>query len=325
MTNRNQTTTRGGAKPNPQQPNARRRPDGRSRGPNAVPPKRPTPQSAPPRRSHRRTWWTAVPIAVVVLVVLTFLAVAAGSRTPTQASQLSVGSPTASGAAVGSGAVPASAALQAAVGAVSPATLHAVGVPAGVTGPTKVTGTPPPLVGADGKPEILYVGAEYCPYCAAQRWAVAVALSRFGSFSGLETTHSSSSDIDPDTPTLSFYGSTYTSSVLDFTPVELATNEAVGGQYPTLQKLTAAQQGVLDTYDRAPYTTEPGAIPFIDIGNGAVMIGASYNPTVLKGKSFAQIASALSHPPSPIAQAVDGTANALVAAITQATGLHPIR
>ena len=258
-------------------------------------------------------------------MVVTFLAVAAGSGPSPRVSKLSVGSVTASGTAVGSGAVPASASVQAAVTSVSQTTLRTVGVPAGVAGPTKVTGAHSLLVGADGKPEILYVGAEYCPFCAAQRWALTVALSHFGVFSGLGTTHSSSSDLYPDTPTLSFYGSTYTSTALDFTPVELATNEAVGGQYPTLQKLTSAQQAVLDTYDRAPYTSEPGAIPFIDIGNRFVMIGASYSPTVLLGKSFAQIASALSHPSSAIAQAVDGTANLLVAAITQATGIHPNR
>ena len=40
---------------------------------------------------------------------------------------------------------------------------------------------------ASGKtvPEILYMGAEYCPYCAAQRWSTIIALSRFGKFSGL--------------------------------------------------------------------------------------------------------------------------------------------
>ena len=42
---------------------------------------------------------------------------------------------------------------------------------------------------------------EYCPFCAAQRWAMVSALSRFGTFSGLKTIHSSSSDADPNTPT----------------------------------------------------------------------------------------------------------------------------
>ena len=41
------------------------------------------------------------------------------------------------------------------------------------------------LLTADGKPLVLYVGAEYCPYCAAERCAMVQALSRFGTFSNL--------------------------------------------------------------------------------------------------------------------------------------------
>jgi len=67
------------------------------------------------------------------------------------------------------------------------------------------------LTGATGKPEVLYIGAEYCPYCAAERWALIVALGRFGTFSGLQTTTSSSTDIYPNTPTFTFRGATYTS------------------------------------------------------------------------------------------------------------------
>jgi hypothetical protein len=55
-----------------------------------------------------------------------------------------------------------------------------------------------------------------------------VALSRFGTFSGLSTTHSSSSDTDPYTPTFTFYGSTYTSQYLNFTPVETTKNYRQG-------------------------------------------------------------------------------------------------
>ena len=45
---------------------------------------------------------------------------------------------------------------------------------------TPVTGAKP--LTANGKPEVLYVGAEYCPFCATERWAMTVALSRFGTF-----------------------------------------------------------------------------------------------------------------------------------------------
>ena len=47
-----------------------------------------------------------------------------------------------------------------------------------------VTGSP---LTAKGRPEVLCVGTEYCPYCAAQSWALIVALSRFGMFTGLRT------------------------------------------------------------------------------------------------------------------------------------------
>jgi thiol-disulfide isomerase/thioredoxin len=83
-----------------------------------------------------------------------------------------------------------------------------------------VSGTP---LASGGKPEVLYLGAEYCPYCAAQRWAMINALSRFGTFTGLTTTHSSSTDSDPNTPTFTFYGSKYISKYVTFTPVEQTT------------------------------------------------------------------------------------------------------
>ena len=57
--------------------------------------------------------------------------------------------------------------------------------PAPSTPPTKVTGS---ALTFDGKPGIFYYGAEYCPYCAAERWPVVVALSRFGTWSNLQQT-----------------------------------------------------------------------------------------------------------------------------------------
>lgn len=64
-----------------------------------------------------------------------------------------------------------------------------------------------PPVPATGKVQFLYVGAEYCPYCAAARWAMIVALSRFGTFSNLHLMRSSGQDVYPNTPTFTFYTS----------------------------------------------------------------------------------------------------------------------
>ena len=45
-------------------------------------------------------------------------------------------------------------------------------------------------------PEII-VATEYCPYRAAQNWAMIVALSRFGTFTGLRTIRSVTFDLAP--------------------------------------------------------------------------------------------------------------------------------
>jgi hypothetical protein len=247
-----------------------------------------------------------VPAGLVVAAIAAMVVVKATSS-PTGAAP----------AAATSGPQPLAAGVAAAVASVPPSTLDQIGSPPGVTPPASLgTGTSL-LRGADGKPEILYVGAEYCPYCAAERWALAVALSRFGTFNNLSQTHSSSSDVFPDTQTLSFYGSSYSSQYLDFVPVEEATNTVVGGSYQPLQSATAAEQALMAEYDGQ------GSIPFIDIGNRFAIVGSSYSPQVLQGLTRAQIARQLSDPASPVARAIDGTANEITAAITSITGGQP--
>jgi hypothetical protein len=172
-----------------------------------------------------------------------------------------------------------------------------------------------------GKPEVLFMGAEYCPYCAAQRWAIANALSRFGTFTGLTTTHSSSTDADPNTPTLTFYKSTYKSDYITFTSVEETTNERQGNSsstsvpYVTLQTPTSAEQSIGTAYDPQGY------IPFLDIGNKYAEVGnlSPLSPTLLAGKTWAQVAAAMNEPTSAIGKAIIGNANYETAAICQQT------
>jgi thiol-disulfide isomerase/thioredoxin len=169
----------------------------------------------------------------------------------------------------------------------------------------------PPLT-ANGKPEMLYIGAEWCPYCAAERWAMAVALSRFGTFSPLKGIHSSSTDVYPNTATLTFYKAKYTSKYLVFTPVE---NESIN--HNLLQKPTPAQQALWTKYE------PPGnSYPFINIGNRYVA-STTYDPQVLQGLSWSQIATDLHNPSSPVARGAVGSANLFTAAICKITGNAP--
>src|ERR1700743_3782595 len=95
-------------------------------------------------------------------------------------------------------------------------TLESVGAGSVSSPPSAINGT---ATTSGGKPEMVYIGAEYCPYCAFERWGMVVALSRFGTFKNLSTTHSSSTDAFPNTATWTFYKSTYTSNYLAFTSV----------------------------------------------------------------------------------------------------------
>jgi Domain of unknown function (DUF929) len=181
-----------------------------------------------------------------------------------------------------------------------------------------------PALTAGGKPKMLYVGAEYCPFCAAQRWPVTVALSRFGTWSGLGATESSAQDVYPSTPTLSFHGARFTSDVLTFAGYETQSNKIVSGQYAPLDTVPAADKKVFDTYNKPPFiANSSGGIPFIDIGGKYVASGATFNPDLLKGKTRAQIAAAIADPSSEIGKAVVGNANVLSAAICKVTNGQP--
>ena len=180
-----------------------------------------------------------------------------------------------------------------------------------------------------GKPEVLYIGSEYCPFCAAQRWAMVNALSRFGTFTGLTTTHSSSTDSYPNTPSFTFYKSTYKSNYINFTSVEENTNYRIGNTtntsvgYQPLQTPTAAQQALATTYDPGNGSGSP--IPFIDLGNKYVQVGnlSPLSPALLAGKTWSQVAAAMADPTSAIGKAEIGNANYMTAGICKLTNNQP--
>lgn len=168
------------------------------------------------------------------------------------------------------------------------------------------------LTGPNGKPEVFFYGAEYCPFCAAERWPMIIALSRFGTFTGLQTTTSSSTDVYPNTVTFTFKAATYTSQYLEFASVETTDRD----QKP-LQSPTASQQQLVNKYDTG------GSIPFVDFANKFAFNGAMYTPDVIGGMSWLAVADALQSGDSTQAKAVIGSANLVTAAICKSTGDQP--
>jgi hypothetical protein len=170
---------------------------------------------------------------------------------------------------------------------------------------------------SSGKPEIVYYGAEYCPYCGAERWAIVMALSRFGSFSGLQLMASTANDVYPNTRTFTFLNASYSSQYL-----VLSTTEAETRDEQPLQQPTTQVNQLLQTFQQPPYQASPG-IPFLDIANRFTIYGVQYSPGVLAGLTWQQIANDLSNPQSPVTQAIVGSANYLTAAICLTTGNTP--
>ncbi|HEV7208680.1 MAG TPA: DUF929 family protein [Mycobacteriales bacterium] len=248
---------------------------------------------------RRRVLLSAGAIVVVIAVVLALVVVKLTTTTTANAP---------------AAAAPAPAALAASLAAVPAGTFAQVGAGSANNPLTPMHG---PALTEAGHPLVVYVGANYCPYCAAERWPLAVALSRFGTLSGLQTTTSAGNDVFPNTATLSFVTVKFTSSVLSFNAVEEQDREGNPLQTPTAQ-----QQSLIGTYDVVPgQSGHP--IPFVDFGNVFRLSGAQYDPGLLKGLSAAQIVGLLGDPGSQVAQAVDGSANIITAGLCALTGNAP--
>jgi len=278
---------------------------------------KPRPTTSPPSIPHHakkrgrppvwRNPWVLVTLVVVVVAVAVIAAVGNArqdSTSPSSSPSAATGNRT----------------LIDAVTKLDPAVVGKVG-----SGGLPMTFTPlgsgaAPLTGATGKPEIFYVGADYCPYCAAQRWSMVVALSRFGSFQHLYLTRSSSSDVYPDTATFTFRGGSYTSDYLDFVAVETADRT---GQ--PQQTLTPDQRSVFSTYSVPPYVPANAAagIPWLDIANRYVMVSSGFSPAVLQNLSWAQISEKLGNADDPVTRGIVGNADNITAAICVATGMKP--
>lgn len=275
--------------------------------------------TSPPIRKSRTPLiaWGAVGLVVVIIVALVVIKIVGGSG-PTQSSHQAV--------------LPASSQLVKEVTTISPSVFDTVGT--GI--PSQFVGTKPiviagqPSLSLQGKsPSVLYYGAEYCPFCAAERWSIAVALARFGTWAGLQTT--ASGLLDGDYSTITFSKARFTSPFVNFASIEACTNVVdpnVAGcsGYTHLQNPTNEEQAVLARYASSsfvPGNTQGVAFPYVDVDNKVLYSGSTYQPGILTGLTQAEIGSSLSDASNPLTQAIVGTANYLTASICAGTGNKP--
>lgn len=265
--------------------------------------------------------WIAVGLVVVVVAGLVIIKVVSGTTTTTAASGFQA----------------TDAATLAELTTVPSSVFDTVGVAsavAQVTPPIQLKNQPE-LTAASASgvalPEVFYIGAEYCPYCAAQRWSTIIALSRFGTWANLGNTTSSSVDVYASTPTFTFVKATYTSKYLVFKGVEELNNvynAATNPPYGKLQTPTKAETAIFTKYDTAKYVpgmtaADSGSIPFISMANQFIVSGSSYTPATLSGLTRNAIAAGLSDPTSPVTDAIIASANYQSAALCTLTKQQP--
>ncbi len=285
--------------------------------------KKPVTRRPPAKTSNGRPaglfTWIAVGLVVVVVATLVIIKVTSSSTTSSGSSTFQATDPVTVNELT---TIPASVFNK--VGVTSP--VVPVTPPQAIKGQPELTGT------SNGKtlPEVFYFGAEYCPFCAAQRWPTIIALSRFGMWSGLGDMSSSSSDVDPSTPTFTFLKAKYVSPYLVFKSIEFESNvfDSSTNSYTKLQTPTKTQLALFDKYDTSKYITaisssDDGAIPFMSIGNKFLVSGASYTPATLAGLSRTSIAQGLTTTTSPITAAIISSANYLTASFCTLTNNMP--
>jgi hypothetical protein len=275
--------------------------------------------SARPKAARRRSttafWaWGVVGLIVILVVVLVVVKIATGSSTK--------------GPVYKAQAVTETIAHQ--VTHIPESVYNTVGVSSPnvpVAPPHKVTGQKPLVI--DGKPGVFYMGGEFCPYCAAERWSLIASLSRFGTMTNLQTMESSPTDVYPKTQTFTFVKAKFTSPYIGTQLIEFYSNvpKSTGSGYQILTPLTKAQDQEVVKFDTAKYTggssTTSGSIPFINFGNQFLASGASYRPTALQSLSRSEIAGGLSDPSNSVTQAIVTSANYQSAAICSIDGGKP--
>jgi thiol-disulfide isomerase/thioredoxin len=167
-----------------------------------------------------------------------------------------------------------------------------------------------------GKPLVFFMGAEWCPFCASERWGLVEATSRFGKWSGLRELRSrEGQDYFPALATYDLSQATYRSDYISIRHKEVATVEG-----DPLQKLGSFEEGLVNGYDKL------GSVPFLFAAGppGRYTVELGFSPGLLDGQSFVSLRKEVTAgAPTPAVEAIDGQADAITALICKLDGRQP--
>ena len=165
-----------------------------------------------------------------------------------------------------------------------------------------------PLLSTNGKPIIVWVGAEYCMYCAMQRWPLMMALMRFGNFTNLE--YMTSSVAENDYATFTFASSSHQSNYVVFQPYEVY--DRTGNP---LAILPTNYTSTWQQYGKSSY-------PFLNFADEHLVLGSMLNPALLGMKNWTQVVSSIQDGDA-LGSQIKQAANVITAVICETTGNSP--
>jgi thiol-disulfide isomerase/thioredoxin len=163
-----------------------------------------------------------------------------------------------------------------------------------------------------GKLFVFFMGAEYCPYCATERWAIVRSLQKFGQWEDLKQTISAARD-EPylNLPTYDFTQATYNSGHIEFVAREVKDRE-----FKPLQKLLKTEEKLVRKYNPKK------EIPFLLIAGRFMQVGSGFPPKIFIGHTFRQTETELKKAESEIRKTIDEEAN-VISALLCLSGLPP--
>jgi hypothetical protein len=181
--------------------------------------------------------------------------------------------------------------------------------------PKKVLGkfmhvTNEPLKRKSGKSLVFFMGAGFCPFCAAERWAIINALGNFGRWEGLvETTSADHDEKYLNIPTVSFARAKYESEFVEFVGLETADRN-----FEPLQEPGEKEYEILDTFN------PDQIIPFLLIDGQFMQVGAGYSPQILEGMDHVKVKAELADPASPVGKAIKNEIDNITALVCKSIG-----
>lgn len=170
--------------------------------------------------------------------------------------------------------------------------------------------TDQPLKRSSGKSLVYFMGAGFCPFCAAERWAIVKALERFGKWDGLEEDKSADHDEKYlNIPTFNLAHARYSSEYVEF-----AGKENADRNFEPLQELDDSDYEILDMYN------PDQMIPFLLIDGQYIQVGAGFSPEPIQNMLHEQVRSELDKPDSAIGKAIRAEIDNITALVCKSIG-----